>query len=97
MSTSVVKWNEGLIIWCLTLLEIYRQHEVCCFYGCSVYHMLSYSFGSTFYHCIYDLVCILLFNFEKLYILIVMLCILLVMHVPFSVFCFIVLFCVLLV
>jgi len=25
-----------------------RSNEVCCFYGCLVYHILSYSFGSIF-------------------------------------------------
>ena len=37
------------------LLRCYfnQQFEVCCLYGFFVCHILSYSFGSIFYHCIY--------------------------------------------
>ena len=71
-------------------------------------HILSYSFGSIFYHCIYGCTfCMLLFNFvnflflyKTIYcyvcvFLLLCLCILIVMYVSFCVFCFIVLFCVL--
>ena len=42
---------------------MYRSYEVCCLYGCFVYHILSYFFCSILYHCIYGcMVCMLLFN-----------------------------------
>ena len=42
----------------------YRSYEVYCLCGCLVYHVLSYSFGSILYRCIYGCVfCMLLFNF----------------------------------
>ena len=40
-----------------------RSYEACCLYGCFVYHIISYSFGSILYHCIYGcMLCMLLFN-----------------------------------
>ena len=51
----------------------------------------SYSFGSILYNCVYScMFCMLLFKLYKY-----LSCILIVMYVPFWVFCFIVLFCVL--
>jgi len=45
-------------------LIIGRVSASCCFYGGSVYHILSYSFGSILYHCIYGcMFCMVLFNF----------------------------------
>ena len=46
-----------------------RSYEVCCLCGCLVYHILSYSFGATFYHCMF---CIVLFNFVSYVFFIVM-------------------------
>ena len=62
--------------------------------SCSVYHILSHPFGSILYHCIYGCVfCMFLFNFANYVLLLLCFCILIVMYVPFCVFCFIVLFC----
>jgi hypothetical protein len=35
-------------------MKLYRLCEVCCLYGCFVYHILVYSFGSILYHFIYS-------------------------------------------
>jgi hypothetical protein len=75
-STSGVK---VLITGCLSLLEyIYISCEVCCFYGCLVYHNLLDSFGSVLYHCIYGcMICMLLFNFVNyVFLLLHMFCVL---------------------
>ena len=74
--------------------KIYRSYEFCCLYGCFVYHILSYFFGSVLYNCIYGcMFCMLLFNFLNYVFLLFR--IIIVIYVPFCVFCFIVLFCVL--
>ena len=56
---------------------IIRSYEVCCLYGCLVYHILPYSFGSILYHCIYG--CVFLFNLANYVFLLLCLCILIVM------------------
>jgi hypothetical protein len=69
--------------------------KFCCLYDCFIYLILSYSFGSILYHCIYGCMCCkLLFNFVNYIFLLSCLRILIVMYVLFWVFCFIVLFCV---
>jgi len=116
VSTSVVKWSEVVVGWSVVkwsegfskrasniIRKIYRSYEVCCLYGCFVYHILSYSFGSIFIIVyVYCMFCRLLFNFVNYIFLIICLCIPIVMfsysycyYVPFWVFCFIVLFYVL--
>ena len=55
---------------------------VFCIYDCFVYHILSYSFGSIFYHSIYGCrFCIRLLNFVIYIYLLLRLCILIVMYV----------------
>ena len=92
-----MKWSEGLSNRVSTIIRRYTdQHEVCYLYGCFFYHILSFSFGSISCHCIYCCVfCVLLFNFVHYVSLLLCLCIRIVMYVPFWVFCFIVLICVL--
>ena len=67
--------------------QINALDRVCCLYGLFVYHILSRSFGSIFYHCIYIYIyiyiygftfCILVFNFVNYVFLLLFLCILIV-------------------
>jgi len=75
---------------------MFRSYEVCCLYDYFVYHILLYSFDSILYHFMYGrMFCRFLFNVVNYVFLFLCLCILIVMYVPFCVFCFIVLFCVL--
>ena len=83
VSISVVKWSEGVSN---RVSVVIRSYEVCCLYGCFVYDILSYSFGSIFYHCIYGcMFCMPLFNF--VHYVFILLCILIVMYVPFWILC----------
>jgi hypothetical protein len=77
VSISVVKWSEGVSN--RVSIIIRRSYEVCCLYGCFVYPILSYSFVSFLYHCIYGcMFCMLLFNFVN-YVFLLCLCILIIM------------------
>ena len=59
----VVKWSEGLSNMVSTIIRRYTDNmEFAAYtYGCFIYHILSCSFGSIFFYCIYG--CVLLFNF----------------------------------
>jgi len=90
VSTSVVRWSEDLnnrvstIIRIYIYIYIYISNEVCCLYGCFVHHILSYHFGSILYHCIYSCVfCMLMFNCVSYEFLLLCLCILIAMYLPF--------------
>jgi hypothetical protein len=86
--SACVYYND-LTAMILTLTIIYRSYEVCCLYGFFVYHILSCSFGSFFYHCIYGcMFCTFLFNFVNYVFLLLCLCILIIMYVLFCIFCF---------
>ena len=108
VSTSVVKWSEGLNKSVYQHWKIYRSNQVCCLYGCLVYHILSYSSNSILYRSVFGRTfCVLQFNFVN-YVLLLLLLLLLLRYVFFCyvhvflllcmfwfVFGFIVLFCVL--
>jgi len=106
---SVIGWKMNLVeIIQRMLLRCYfnRQFEVCRLYGSFVYNILSYSFGSVFYHYIYIYIYIwivyfvlLSFNFVNyvflLFVYVFLLsysCIFIVMYVLFCIFCFTMLF-----
>jgi hypothetical protein len=91
--------RESLSNWVSTIIGRYTcidHMKFAVYYVSFVYHSLSQSFGSIFYHRIYGFAfCILLFNFTNYVFLLLCVCILIAMYVPFWVFCFTVLFCVL--
>jgi hypothetical protein len=66
--------------------KIYRSYEVRCLYDLFIYHFFIFFWLHFFYHFIYGcMFCMLLFNCTNLCILLLFLCILIVMHVTFSV------------
>jgi len=83
---QIFNWNRVSVIigrYIYIYIYIYISYEFCCIYGRYVYHILSNSFGSLLYHCIYGymfcMFCMLLFNFVNhvflfIYIIIVLLC-----------------------
>jgi len=51
VSTSVVKWSEGLSNKVSIIIRRYIDHMKVTAYGCFFYHIISYSFGSILYQC----------------------------------------------
>jgi hypothetical protein len=63
---SVLKWSDDLSNRLSTIIWRYTDHVkfTAYIYGCFVYHILSYSFGSILYNSVYGFMfCMLLFNF----------------------------------
>ena len=94
MSTSVVMWSEDLSDRLSIIIRRYIDHmKFAAYMAVSFNHILSCP-GSILYHCKYGcMFCMFLFNFVSHVFLLLYLCV--IMYVPFWVFCFIVLFCVL--
>jgi hypothetical protein len=94
VSTSVVKWSEGLSNQASVVIgRNVDDMQFADYMAVFVYHILSYSFGSILYHFIYGcMFCMLLLNVLS-YVFLLCLCIIIFMYVPFWVYCFAVLFC----
>jgi hypothetical protein len=77
VSTSVVKWSEGLRSRVSIIIRRCADHDVLL--------LLSYSFGFIVFRCIYGcMFCMLLFNFVYYVFFLLCLCIIIiVMYVPF--------------
>ena len=101
MSTSVVKWSEGLSNRVSSIIRRYVDHMRFLLIWLFTKHIFSYFFGSILYRIYGCMFCMLLFNSVNYaflllcYVfLLLCLCILIVLYVLFGVLCFFV-FCVL--
>jgi len=97
VSTSIVKWSEGLSNRVSSIIRKYIDRmKFTAFMAVRLSHYFLFFWFHFLSFYIYGcMFCMLLFNFVNYVFLLLCLCILIVMYVPFCVFCFIVLFCVL--
>ena len=90
MGCSRVKWSEGLSNRVSNIIRRYIDYMKCPASWLFVSHILSCSFVSTSYHCLYGcMFCMFLFNFVNYVFLLLCLCIIIV-YVLFGIFCIIV-------
>ena len=84
MSTSAAKLSEGLRNRVPVIIRRYTDHMEKIYRPYGVLLLLSCSFGTIAFHCVYGcMFCMLLFNFVYYVFLSLFLCILIVMYVPF--------------
>jgi len=97
VSTIITRYTDHMQFSVTRCLPLSQDTQIICSLQLIQLFRLSHSFilfGFYFYHCIYGCVfCVFLVDFVNYVFLFLCLCILIVMYVPFWVFCFIVLFC----